>query len=152
MIDNGSITLDHAVHSQVATIPSIGDFPVLERFDCSLYGIDSCAAVLQDEHGELGSAAVASVIMHRSRGQIYILVASLEVDLLVLVAVVACACMYIYATDFIARRTACSFPRKPFDWIGAVDGRIRAGGGRHALVCGEKLSDRAKPGSNRVQP
>jgi hypothetical protein len=69
-------------------------------------------------------------------------------DLLVLVAVVACACMYIYATDFIARRTACSFARKTFAWIGAIDGRKGAGRSRHALGPGEELSDRAKPWSN----
>jgi hypothetical protein len=69
-------------------------------------------------------------------------------DPLVLVAVVACACMYIYATNFIARRTACSLARKTFAWIGAIDGRRGAGGSRHALGSGEELSDRAKTWSN----
>jgi hypothetical protein len=72
-------------------------------------------------------------------------------DLLVLVTVVAGACMYIYAADIIAGRTACSFPRERLVWIGAVIGRILAGGSRHTLGRGETLSDRAKPRSNRVQ-
>jgi hypothetical protein len=67
MVDNGSIALDHAIHSQIATISGIGDFPVLERLDCSLYSIDSCAAVFHDEHGKLRSAAIRSVIVHHSR-------------------------------------------------------------------------------------
>jgi hypothetical protein len=66
MVDNGSIALDDAIHSQIATIPGIGDLPVLERFDCSLYSIDSCAAVFHDEHGKLRSAAVRSVVVRHS--------------------------------------------------------------------------------------
>jgi hypothetical protein len=150
MVDYGSIALNYAVHSQVTAISSISNLPILKRLDGGLDGIDGSTAVFHDEHSQLCGAGVVSVIVHHINVQLHVLIASLKMDPLVLVTVVASTCMHIYAADIDARRTLCSLPRERLVWIGAVDGRILTRGDRHALGCRKALPDGAKSQRNRV--
>lgn len=81
---------------------------------------------------------------------IYVLVASFEVNLLVLVTVIAGTCMHIYAAHIVVGRTTRRLACVRVAWECAVMSRILGGGSRHALISGEAKSEAAELWTNRV--
>jgi hypothetical protein len=69
-----------------------------------------------------------------------VLIASLEMNLLVLMTVVPRARMYIYATCIVTGWATNCFSCVRLHWMSAVCGRILLVGYRHALEYGEAMS------------
>jgi hypothetical protein len=84
-------------------------------------------------------------------GFIDILIARLEVDLLILVAVVACAGVDVDATHFLVGRTTRCLACVSLGHASTVCGLVLAGGRRHALGRGNAPSEVAKARANRIQ-
>lgn len=144
MINNGSVALDHAVHGQVASIPCIRDLSILKGLDRSLDGVNGCAAILHDQHGKLCGTAYVSVSRAYARRILSLLIASFKVNLLVLMTVVAGARVHVDTAYIVARRTTRGFACERVQWVSAVGSRTLVRGVRHALGCGEALSNVAQ--------
>jgi hypothetical protein len=124
VVNNGSIAFNHTVHGEVAAIPRIGDLSVFERLDSSLYSIDGCTAVFQDQHSQLCGTALRSVTVLTSITNVDILITCFEVYLLVLVTVVAGACVYVDTAHIVAGRTTRGFSCVRVDRVRAVESRV----------------------------
>ena len=105
VVYNGGVALDNSVHGEVAAVSCVRDFPVFERFDGRLDGIDRRPAVLQDQHGQLRSTRMLSALMPPHTRSHDVLVASFQVDLLVLVTVITRAGVHVDAAHVIVGRT-----------------------------------------------
>jgi hypothetical protein len=79
---------------------------------------------------------------------VHSLIAGFKVDFLILVAVVAGACMNIYAARVVAGRTTRGLARVRIAWERTVSSRILARGSRHAPRFREALSEVPEMGTN----
>lgn len=104
MVDDGGITFDHAIDTQVAPEARICDLFIFETPDGSFDGLGSSPARFEESHANTSSAdrkmldvtAIETVLKN-------LRVACLKVYLLIRHAVIACARVYEYGRNWLFR-------------------------------------------------
>ena len=98
MVNNCSITLNSAIHIQVASEAGIGDLLILETLDSHLDRERSITSALEAAHGHFRGTSEVSKIQVSIGGD-DLLVAGLQMYLLIRYAVVARAGMDEYSSN-----------------------------------------------------